>query len=144
MPPVAPTELDAWVASADVSLMPNQPDTLNEIVSTPNKLFESIAAGVPVVTSDFPERRRIVLDDPLGPLGAVCDPTDSESIAKALVSVTNRKARGRRRMRARCLKAAHERWNWQREELELLRLYRSVAAERQPAGVPEQVSVLST
>ena len=41
----------------------------------PNKLFESMAVGLPVVSSDFTERRRIILDDPEGPLGAVCDPT---------------------------------------------------------------------
>jgi glycosyltransferase involved in cell wall biosynthesis len=56
--------------------MTNQPAGMNEVLSTPNKLFESIAAGVPVVTSDFPERRAIVLNPALGPLGAVCDPTD--------------------------------------------------------------------
>ena len=73
LPAVSPEELLDWVASADVSAMPNQPNTLNEWYSTPNKLFESIAVGTPVVGSDFPERRRIVLDDPDGPLGAVCN-----------------------------------------------------------------------
>ena len=54
---------------ADVGVMPIQPSTLNHRLSTPNKLFECLAAGVPVVVSDFPEMRRIVLDDPDGPLG---------------------------------------------------------------------------
>ena len=84
---VPPTELVSWVASADVGVMPNQPRTLNERLSTPNKLFESIAAGLPVVSSDFPERRRIIVDDPLGPLGAVCDPTDPVALASAIRSV---------------------------------------------------------
>ena len=123
---VEPDELDEWVASADVCLMPNQPTTLNEIVSTPNKLFESIAAGVPVVTSDFPERRRIILDDPLGPLGAVCDPTDPASIADAMRGLLGRSPALRADLRRRCLEAAHERWNWETEAHRLVALYDSL------------------
>lgn len=123
VPAVEPDELDSWVASADVSLMTNQPTTLNEIVSTPNKLFESIAAGVPVVTSDFPERRRIILDDPAGPLGAVCDATDARSIARAIQEVLDRSPEEAQVLRRRCLEAAHRRWNWETEEHRLLSLY---------------------
>ncbi len=133
LPAVLPDELDLWVASADVSLMPNQPDTLNEVVSTPNKLFESIAAGVPVVTSDFPERRRIVLGDPLGPLGAVCDPTKAESIARAVITIVGDSmtdATHRDGLRRRCLQAAHGRWNWESESARLLGLYDRFDAAR--------------
>ena len=73
---VSPDVLPAWVASADVGVMAIQASTLNHRLSSPNKLFESIATGLPVVVSDFLEMRRIVLDDPDGPLGAVCDPAD--------------------------------------------------------------------
>ena len=64
----------------------------NERLSTPNKLFESMAVGLPVVSSDFPERRRIILGDPEGPLGAVCDPTSPEAIATAIRSVVDLRA----------------------------------------------------
>ena len=126
---VPPDELDLWVASADIGMMPNQPETLNELVSTPNKLFESIAAGVPVVTSDFPERRRIVIDDPDGPLGAVCDPVSPRSIAEATRSILELGERGRSDYRARCLKAANERWNWERESERLTSLYAALLRE---------------
>ena len=87
LPAVPPDELPDWVVSADVGVMPNQPRTLNERLSTPNKLFESLAVGLPVVSSDFPERRRIVIDDPDGPLGAVCDPTDPVALGAAIRSI---------------------------------------------------------
>jgi len=113
MPAVPPDELLERVASADVSAMPNQPRTENERLSTPNKLFESIAVGTPVVSSDFPERRAIVIDDPDGPLGAVCDPTRPELVGAALAEVISLPAQAMADLRARCQRAAHERYNWE-------------------------------
>ena len=94
------------------------------MLSTPNKLFESIAAGIPIVTSDFPMRRRIVLEDPIGPLGAVCDPTNPASIAEAIRGLLEAPATERAQMHERCLRAARERWNWEREAASLLAGYR--------------------
>ena len=125
--PVRPHELDAWVASADVSLMTNLPAGMNEILSTPNKLFESIAAGVPVVTSDFPERRAIVMDPVLGPLGEVCDPESPRSIAAAVTSILTAGSAERAALRDRCIRASERRWNWDRQEMTLLRVYGSLS-----------------
>ena len=141
LPAVPPEELADWVVSADVGVMPNQPRTLNERLSTPNKLFESLAVGLPVVSSDFPERRRIVIDDPDGPLGAVCDPTDPVALGAAIRSILDLDPAARADLRARCLRAAHERWNWETESARLVGLYVELADEiaagpsKQGAGV---------
>jgi glycosyltransferase involved in cell wall biosynthesis len=127
LPAVPTDELLALVASADVSAMPNQPRTLNERYSTPNKLFESLAVGTPVVSSDFPERRRIVVDDPDGPLGAVCDPTRPAAVAAALDEVLSLSPEAMADLRRRCQRAAHERYNWEQEGAELLGLYARLA-----------------
>lgn len=112
LPPVAPATLLAWVASADVGAMPNQPRTMNERLSTPNKLFECLAAGTPVVSSDFPERRRILLEGPDAPLGAVCDPTDTRSIAEAIRSILDLEPGEADALRRRCRTAAATRFSW--------------------------------
>jgi glycosyltransferase involved in cell wall biosynthesis len=125
--PVPPADLLPWVASADVGVMSNQPRSLNERLSTPNKLFESIAAGLPVVSPDFPERRRIILTDPLGPLGAVCDPTDPAVLAQTIASLIDVDAESRGDLRARCAAAARERWNWESESRSLLEAYQRMA-----------------
>jgi glycosyltransferase involved in cell wall biosynthesis len=125
--PVAPDDLLDWVTGADVDVMVFGAIDLNHVVSTPNKLFESLAAGVPVVSSDFPIRRSIVLNGPLGPLGAVCDPADVDSIAEAIRFVLDRPADERAALRARCLAAAHERWNWETESERLLAVYEAIA-----------------
>lgn len=127
LPEVAPGEVLTWVAGADVASMPIQPTSLNHRLSTPNKLFESLSAGVPVVSSDFPVRRRIVIEDPDGPLGAVCDPLSTAAIAAALRAVLDLPAAARADLRERCLRAARERWNWETESMRLLATYRRLA-----------------
>jgi glycosyltransferase involved in cell wall biosynthesis len=124
---VPPTELLPWVASADVAVMAIQPSTLNHRLATPNKLFEALAAGVPVVVSDFTEMREIVLGNPDGPLGAVCQPADVSDVARAIREVVQLPADEADAVRARCLRAAHDRWNWETESGGLVALYEELA-----------------
>ncbi len=129
---VPPHELPPWVASADVGVMPIQRSTLNHYLSTPNKLFESLAAGVPVVVSDFPEMRRIVLQDPDSPLGAACDPADPASVAGAIRGILALPPDEAEALRGRCLRAAHERYNWETEVSHLVGLYRDLLGDGDP------------
>jgi len=135
LPPVPPDEVIDWVAGADVAVMAIQPSTLNHVLSTPNKLFEALAAGVPVVASDFPAIREIVLGDPRdtthatgdGPiesdLGVLCDPTDAAAIGRAIARILALPSADRAALRARCRGAAESRWNWERESAALVDLY---------------------
>jgi len=122
LPAVPPDELLDWITTADVAVVAIQPDTLNHRLSTPNKLFEAIAAGVPVVASDFAGIREIVAD-PTGPLGVLVDPTDPAAIAAAIRQLVSAPPAERAALRARCLAAAHERWNWETESAKLVELY---------------------
>lgn len=124
---VAPEDLPAWVAPADVGIVAIQASTLNHRLSTPNKLFECLAVGVPVVASDFPEMRRIV-HDPLGSLGELCDPSSPADLARAIRAILDLSPDARAELRARCLKASHERWNWETEGGRLVALYERLAA----------------
>lgn len=118
--PVPQTELIRLLSGADVALITFTPDTLNQRYATPNRLFESLAAGVPVVASDFPELRRIVLNHDVG---VVCDPTDPASIAAAVAQLLDDdpEARAARRLRARS--AFESMYNWERQERELIAGY---------------------
>ncbi|HLX34231.1 MAG TPA: glycosyltransferase [Candidatus Limnocylindrales bacterium] len=130
LPAVPPEVLLDWITTADVAVMALQPWSLNHWLSTPNKLFEAIAAGVPVVSSDFPERRRIVADRS-GPLGVLVDPTDPAAIAAGIRQLLEAAPAERAALRARCLAAAHERWNWEIESAKLVELYAELAARRE-------------
>lgn len=122
LPPVSPAHLSAWVAGADVVVAPIQPTTLNHRFSSPNKVFEGIASGVPVVGSDLPGIRSVILADPDEPLGAVVDPADSAALARAIASIVSLPPSEAAALRARCLAAAHARWNWEIESQGLVAL----------------------
>ena len=124
---VPPEELLAWTASADVMLMAIQPTTLNHRYTTPQKLWEAIAAGVPVVASDLPGMAEVVRE--VG-CGTLCDPTNPASIAAAIRELLALSADARAEMRERTLAAAHDRYNWRVQAEVLLAAYAGLAGER--------------
>ena len=126
--PVDPLSLPRWIAGADVGVMAIAASTRNHLLSTPNKLFECIAAGVPVVASDFHGMRGVVAGDGAGPLGELCDPESPADVARAIRTIVDAEPSDRAALRARCLAAAHDRWNWELESAPLLRLYDELAA----------------
>lgn len=110
LPAVPPQELHDWVAAADIVAMPIQPSTLNHRLTTPNKLFEAMAAGVPIVASDLPGMATIVTETGCGVL---CDPTDPESVAAAIRRLLDAPTSEREAFGRRGLAAAHETYNWE-------------------------------
>jgi len=121
-------ELLSWVTTADVGLSVFQPETLNYRLTLSNKLFETIAAGVPVIASDFAQNRHVLLDDAEAPLGAVIDPDDPAALAREVRAVIDLPPAERRAARERRMRAARERWNWESESQKLLDLYADLTA----------------
>ncbi|MFL5751108.1 MAG: glycosyltransferase family 4 protein [Chloroflexota bacterium] len=117
---VPPEDLLDWVASADVAAMPIQPTTLNHGLTTPNKLFEAMAGGVPVVASDLPGMASIVLETGCGVL---CDPTDPAMIAASIRRVLEASAAERSAWRAGGRGAVAGRYSWESQVEGLLREY---------------------
>jgi glycosyltransferase involved in cell wall biosynthesis len=127
VPAVPPAELHGWVASADVAAMPIQPSTLNHRLTTPNKLFEAMAAGVPVVASDLPGMASIVEETGCGVL---CDPTDPASIARAIGSILALPSEERAAIGEHGAKAADETYNWEAQAQILLAEYGRLTGRR--------------
>jgi glycosyltransferase involved in cell wall biosynthesis len=102
----------------------------NHLEAMPTKLFEYMAAGLPVVASDFPLWRELFAQ--VG-CGLVVDPLDPAAIANAVAYLLTHPAEAEamgRRGRA----AIEARHNWRFEEPELLALYERLAPHRDGAA----------
>jgi glycosyltransferase involved in cell wall biosynthesis len=91
----------------------------NHIEAQPNKLFEYMAAGLPVVTSRFPLWQEIVEGTQCG---LVVDPLDPQAIAAAMRWLLEHPVEAEA-MGARGREAVRERFTWVREEATLLDCY---------------------
>ncbi|MFB6257591.1 MAG: glycosyltransferase [Flavobacteriales bacterium] len=77
-----------YTRNADLGLSLDQPDSENYRLSTPNKLFDYIHAGVPILASEkLPEVARVVEDHGVGEL---TDPFDPERIAERIADMKAR------------------------------------------------------
>jgi len=89
-PAVPPTQVPRLISEADVSVLPIQNACLSYYYCMPNKLFESTVAGVPIVASDFPDMRKFIQENNIG---VVCDPTNPDAIAQAILEVSDSRHR---------------------------------------------------
>ena len=85
-----------------------------------NRAFESMAAGLPILVSNFPNWRTFVEDNHCG---IAVDPTDPASIAKGLEWLIHNPEEAQE-MGRRGREAVLDRFSWEREEEKLLDLYR--------------------
>jgi glycosyltransferase involved in cell wall biosynthesis len=120
LPSVPLDELLSYTAEADVGVTLLQDTCENHRLALPNKLFEYIAAAVPIVASALPETERLI--DAYG-VGWCVKPDDPEALAQALVAALG--ARGDAGLKAR-LACAGDELTWRRERVRLTQLYRAL------------------
>jgi glycosyltransferase involved in cell wall biosynthesis len=88
----------------------------------PTKLFEYMAAGIPVVASNFPLWEDVIKSNGCG---LTVDPTNPESIAEAIVYLLSNPAEAQE-MGRRGQALAFERFSWATEGAKLLSMYAAV------------------
>lgn len=95
---------------------------INYLDALPVKMFEYMAAGVPVVASDFPLWKKIVVD---GNCGVCVDPLDTNSIAEGIMKILSDPERARV-MSENGKQLIKEVYNWDIEKKKLVDFYRKL------------------
>jgi glycosyltransferase involved in cell wall biosynthesis len=108
------------LAKSRVGLLLLHPEP-NYLDSYPVKLFEYMAAGLPVVASDFPFWRQFVAD--IG-VGIMVDPHDIETISRAIGHLLNRPGEARE-MGERGRAAVLSSYSWEQQAKTLVSFYRT-------------------
>ncbi len=94
----------------------------NHVDAQPNKLFEYMSVGLPVIASNFPLWREIVVDNNCG----LCvDPTNPKEIADAINYFFNKNSESLK-MGLNGKKAVENIYNWNPEEIKLISLYKEL------------------
>lgn len=125
LPAVPPDDLLEWTAGCDVSFVGQPPRTLNQRMNLPNKLFESIMAGAPVVVARDNEQCRLVSAEGIGRCADIDDPA---SVAGEIAALLRMSAEEHARLRDHCRAVALERYTWDGTAGDLVTLYRRLAA----------------
>lgn len=115
------TALDVKATSiAGLVLFLNEPNHIN---AQPNKMFEYMAAELPVIGSDFPLWRSIIIDNKCG----LCvDPEDTDAIAEAINYIVNNPEEAKQ-MGKNGKAAVKAHYNWNVEQKKLIELYESLS-----------------
>lgn len=113
----------ARVAGADVGVVPHHADEAWN-TTVPNKLFDYMAAGVPVVGSDAAPCRRILEETGAG---LVFRAGDAAGLAEAVTALADPAARAALSAAGRA--AVLERYNWESDSSVLTRVIEEVAGD---------------
>lgn len=111
-------ELRHYTAAADLGLSLDKDTNLNYRYSLPNKIFDYIHAGTPVLASDLVEIKRIVTENGVGVITPGHQPQDLANLVRA----TFEDQGAYQKMKANCLQA-RQTLCWQNEESVLKSIY---------------------
>lgn len=118
---VSPDELDKMTQQALIGINLVEPIGQNQLLSLANKFFDYIQTGIPQITMNFQEYRKI---NEAFEVAVLIDDLSVNDIEKALNDLLSDEALYLR-LKRNCL-SARAVYNWQNEEIKLLNFYNRV------------------
>ena len=119
--PVTAEAVTTMLQQAGIALVTHSDAFANLRLAMPNKLFQAVAAGVPVVATDVGELSRLVREHHVGTLYRLGDATDLVRAVRELIRDYD--------VWCRRVAAVRETLSWDTDAARLVHLYRGLAAE---------------
>ena len=121
LPRISFEKLKPYTLAADMGISLEKDTNLNYRFSLPNKMFDYIAAEIPVLATALPEITKIFKKYEIGDLISSHEPTHIAEKINFMLNSQDRNAIWNEK-----LKLAKEALCWEKEELKLLEIYRNV------------------
>ena len=115
LPPVPPAEVKSFIAGADAAAILYWPITSNFLNALPNRLYQAIAAGLPLLYPETMRAIRALCEE--NDVGVPIDPRDADSVLAGIRRLRD-DPRELERLRANARQAAGQ-VSWEREEAKL-------------------------
>jgi glycosyltransferase involved in cell wall biosynthesis len=126
VPAVSQAELLFWSASADAGIIPYQANDLNNLYASPNKLYEFIQAGLPILANDLTFLRTVIVAEGFGLVRTLDTPQAFADAINAMMGDSEKLAGYRRSILAR-----RHVFSWRHESAPLLELYQNLFGSQQ-------------
>lgn len=112
-------EMCTQMQKSKIGLILLQPTHLNNYIGLPQKLFEYMMLGIPIIAPDYPEIRRIVNT---AKCGLLVDVTNADMVYEAIKYLLNNN-KLRMEMGYNGRKYIKDKYNWKSEATKLLNVY---------------------
>lgn len=123
--PVPNRELFPHTASADAGICPYPPRDINVFVHAPNKLFEYIVAGIPIIGNNTQELNRFIRDQGIG---ITHEFKDAESVAYAIDTFFSGDVAGHTKR----VRELSDQYTWEKQGEKLVQIYDTLLAQPRP------------
>lgn len=133
LPPVPWDELVSWSSEADAGIIPYQPVDFNHRVCSPNKLFEFIAARLPIICNDLPFLRQVVEGEGFGLVHSM---SNAAEIAQAINRAFDPQDQVLQKARE-ALERRGSAWEWPVEAAKLKEIYARLPLPERYRGLSE-------
>lgn len=112
---VPPDQLLSVTSSADIGISLIENVCLSYYLSLPNKLFEYLVGGIPVIASNFPEMSKVITDSDCG----WCTEVNADSVVQLLENLDWEEVRMKKRNITNFIKEV----GWHNEEFRMFQAY---------------------
>lgn len=123
--PIPNKILNKYILCCDIGICLLSDDNIAHHYHALNKFYDYVSCGLAILTSDFPTFQKEINLNPVGRIGKTCNQNDPQSIAQALLDMTNDdKILDSYKLNSKTLFKNY--WNWEVSENKLIHEYKNL------------------